>query len=74
MDERDVGADGARDLVERLVRRPDDDRVIAGAKHRVHGEEDGFFGAGERVDVVGVEPVVQLGDFVAQGGQPGDSV
>ena len=50
--ERDLGASRPRDLVQRLVRRPHDHRVIARPHERVHAEKHALFGAGERDDVV----------------------
>lgn len=64
--ERHVRTDRPRHLVQRLIRRPDDHRVIAGREHRVQREEHALLGAGKRDDVVRVEALVQGRDLFAQ--------
>ena len=61
-----VGTGRSRNLVEALVARPRDDRVIAGTHEHVQEAEDRFLGTAEDEDVVGVGCPVERRDLGPQ--------
>ena len=64
--ERHVRAGRPADLVQALVGRPGDDRVVARSEQHVGEAEDRLLGAGEGQDVVGLDRLVQRGDLAPQ--------
>jgi hypothetical protein len=62
----DVGSRRACQLVQRLIGRYDDHRMITRRQQRVHRDEDAFFGPGEGQHVVRRDRVVQTGDLRPQ--------
>jgi len=63
----DLGAGGARHLVQRLVAGSDHHDVVAGAEHAAERDEDGLLRAGADQHLVRADRAVRGGDLLAHG-------